>query len=599
MRILLLSMPWSPFGPSSQLGVLAGYLTSVLPPEVEVHTAHLFVHLAARVGLDAWETLTNTTHGIKVGNLLFQRHLFDRQGESALDLLPGELLDAMERDAGVPRDALLSWQAEVDRFMWELTTGGLVDWSSYDLVGFSTVFNQVFPSLALAKHVSGLQDAPIIVFGGVEVHRDCGVSVLERFRFVDACVVGRGELPMEEIAARLTEGRELHGIPGVLDRDAEGRVDRSHSTQPRAKALFGRPDYSEFFTTLEAAGLPPSTSPGIPIEASQGCYWRRCDFCGTREVFPWHRVKPAEDIQAEITDAVERYATYHIVFTDEAVPVPRLRRALENLEAEPFAPHLAYLAQIRASFGKDQIRALASHGLEVAQVGIESFSDEVLRRMDKGVTALENVRCLKWCAELGVHVDYNLILGYPFADDEDLERQARMFPLLWHLAPPQPSDFYVNRFSLLFQRPETESWGLVPSPIYNVDLFPDHLRGMEFIAYEPSGLPERPAYQRLARAMATWRARHRRHMLYYLPARSFIELHDRRVEPRVVRLEGRAMELYLYLDDIRSHADVSEAFPDLDVRAALGSLVTAGLVLELGGRYLALAPRLDGRVRWT
>ena len=80
MRALLVSLPFSPFSPSSQLGVLAGHLRDQPGRSYEVETAHLFVHLAARVGLAGWEGLSNTTWGTRVGNLFLAQRCFQCQG---------------------------------------------------------------------------------------------------------------------------------------------------------------------------------------------------------------------------------------------------------------------------------------------------------------------------------------------------------------------------------------------------------------------------------------------------------------------------------------------------------------------------------------
>lgn len=605
MKVLLVSMPFSPLNPSSQLGVLKGYLLGQQARSYEVQSAHLFVHLAARTGLPHWETLSNTTHGTKVGNLLFQQLLFDLPEEDVRCLLGPRLLQDLQEGEGLSPQTIEAWQQAVGSFWADLLAGRLVDLEAYQLFGFSTVFNQLFPSLALARELKQRSPSCRVLLGGVEVHGDCGISVMQRFPFVDAVVQGRGELPLAELLQDLASGGPARGIPGVLARDDDGGLLPLVPRAPGDAAVFGLPDHSEFFRTLEQAGLPQAACTGVPIEASQGCYWRRCDFCGTREVLPCYRVKEVEQIRSEVTRAVELHGVFHIIFTDEAVPVGRLIPALEALEDEPFSRHLAFLAQIRAGFNKEQIAALARCGLRVAQVGIESFSTEVLARMDKGTTALQNLRCLKWCSELGIRVDYNLILGYPFASDEELDRMIAHFPLFWHLDPPQPSDFYLNRFSLLFASRELRSELEVrPSPLYNADILPDQLEGLRFIAYSPSPRRSSPGWQRLRDAMALWRRGHRPQMLYFLNARGFLQIFDRRgPRGRSLRLSGLARELYLLCDDIRTPDSLREHFGERIDQAlqTLEGLIQAGLIVQDPGsdELLSLAPCFHGRVGWA
>jgi len=586
-------MPFSPFSPSSQLGVLKGWLDAQPDRPYSVDTAHLFVHLAREVGLPAWETLTNTTHGTQVGNLLFQRHLLGEAGRSAAELLGVRWLSGIEAAEGLTVATIDAWQDAVDRFLEGLTEGRFFDTGAYDVIGLSTVFNQLFPSLALARRLTEATGCRVVL-GGVEVHGECGERVLDAFSFVDYVVEGRGERPLDALLRALAAGGDGAGIPGVRARGGASVAAAADDTPS-----FGTPDYDEWFETLDVVGIPREATAGVPVEASQGCHWRRCDFCGTREVFPHYRVKPAAAIREEVRRAVTRYGVFHLVFTDEAVPVKRLARALEGLSDEPFAQHIAFLAQLRATLSKSQLEALVASGLRVAQVGIESFSSAVLTAMDKGATALENVRCLKWCRELGVPVDYNVILGYPDTSSEELARQAELFPRLWHLDPPQVSDFYLNRFSRRFCA-EHAAGRFVPSPLYNADRFPEALGGLAWIANEPVR-KEAVGEDAFGRALAVWSERHRPGLLQFLHGGDFLQVEDRRTgQRRGFRLAGLARDVHLFLDDVRSLESVRDTF-GADAERALAlvdDLDRAGLVARDGDDVLALAPRFAGRVDW-
>ena len=62
------------------------------------------------------------------------------------------------------------------------------------------------------------------------------------------------------------------------------------------------------------------------------------------------------------------------------------------------------------------------------QPGIESLSTPILLLMRKGVTAFQNVRLLKWCAEYGIHVFWNVIYGFWGELPEEYARLARLTP---------------------------------------------------------------------------------------------------------------------------------------------------------------------------
>jgi hypothetical protein len=82
------------------------------------------------------------------------------------------------------------------------------------------------------------------------------------------------------------------------------------------------------------------------------------------------------------------------------------------------------------------------------QVGIETFSDRVLRLMKKGVTALKNVEVLKMVAELRVPLQFNLFTCYPNMTTDDLMENLRVMDLIAHLLVCENIQIYPGEFYL-------------------------------------------------------------------------------------------------------------------------------------------------------
>ena len=69
--------------------------------------------------------------------------------------------------------------------------------------------------------------------------------------------------------------------------------------------------------------------------------------------------------------------------------------------------------ETKANLKREQLQAMREAGVLAIQPGIESFSTPILKLMEKGVTALQNIRLLKWCAEFGILHVWNVIYGFP------------------------------------------------------------------------------------------------------------------------------------------------------------------------------------------
>jgi hypothetical protein len=120
----------------------------------------------------------------------------------------------------------------------------------------------------------------------------------------------------------------------------------------------------------------------------------------------------------------------------------------EYLQGKNF---LFHFAEFRAErIDRDVLESLLRFGSWIShfQVGIESFSDQVLKLMDKGVSALRNVEVLKMVAQLGVPLQFNLFTCYPNMTADDLNDNLRVMDLITHLLVNEnilifPGEFYL------------------------------------------------------------------------------------------------------------------------------------------------------------
>ena len=82
------------------------------------------------------------------------------------------------------------------------------------------------------------------------------------------------------------------------------------------------------------------------------------------------------------------------------------------------------------------IQAMIDGGVFIVQLGIESFSTNVLNEMKKGVSAIQNIFSIKELLRKGVHVYYNILFGFPNEKEKDYEELIKVIPALYHLIPP-------------------------------------------------------------------------------------------------------------------------------------------------------------------
>jgi hypothetical protein len=108
--------------------------------------------------------------------------------------------------------------------------------------------------------------------------------------------------------------------------------------------------------------------------------------------------------------------------------------------------------ECKSNLRRPQIRALRRAGFTLLQPGIEALSSHVLVLMKKGVTALQNVECLKWCKYYGIKVNWNFVYGIPGETPLDYEQSLAIARCIPHFSPPSNcSQVLLLRFSPLLE----------------------------------------------------------------------------------------------------------------------------------------------------
>lgn len=518
----------------------------------------------------------------------------------------GELLERLSRARAAAAPFLELWAGEIES-------------RRPAVVGFTSVFIQHVASLALARRIKERLPDTTIVLGGANCEGSMGQALVDRCDHVDAVVSGEADLVFPEMVRRILAGRPYRDLRGVLTSADRGSLAvlqspaAGNAPEPVANAMSVRdmdalpvPRYDDFFDQLEDSGAECFARAPVLLETSRGCWWgerQHCTFCGLNGNDMAFRSKSPERALAELQDLVERHP---------GRPIRVVDNILDMAYFEDFIPALAELDldleifyEVKSNLTKSQLRQLRDAGITTIQPGIESFSDDVLGRMRKGVRGLRNIQTVKWCTELGLFCEWNLLWGFPGEDPEEYRRMAGLFPLLSHLQPPVVCiPIRIDRFSPNFFAAEQMGFtSLTPYPAYrHVYPWPEEelSRLAYYFEYEYAGGQDPETYVGPARdAARLWQEIHpRSRLLGAMTAERLILWDSRPVATRPTHvLEGDEAGIYRLFDGIRTRRGALEAWE----REGDGSLSPGRLdallerwleeriLIGQGDRYLALA----------
>jgi hypothetical protein len=169
----------------------------------------------------------------------------------------------------------------------------------------------------------------------------------------------------------------------------------------------------------------PYMSPGfiLPFSAADGCWWRRCAFCPERAERRPYRPLPHTIATAQLRRLTASNKPVLIHLLDNAVS-PALLKALAV--APPGAPWYGFVRLAPPLDDPDFCRRLAAAGCAMLKIGLESGSQAVLDRLEKGVRLSLAARVLDNLRQAGIATYVYLLFGTP-AEDEAAARETLAF----------------------------------------------------------------------------------------------------------------------------------------------------------------------------
>ena len=162
---------------------------------------------------------------------------------------------------------------------------------------------------------------------------------------------------------------------------------------------------------------PPSEAYSLIIQVSLGCAWNKCAFC---EMYSdkQFRLRPEDDIFAEIESLASHSDQIRKVFLADGnamvLSFNKLSRLLDKLNATfPKLNRISAYALPRDIESKtnEELQILASKGLKLLYVGIESGDDELLERINKGEDFESTSLALQKARKVGIKLSVMILNG--------------------------------------------------------------------------------------------------------------------------------------------------------------------------------------------
>lgn len=606
-QVLFINMPFGEF-------VIPALGISLLKAELEERNIPCDVHyfsisFAEVIGPTLYTEIVVSTRRNVIGERVFVPALFDLEEFSQPDHFD-DIREGLNDCELTPEhvDALISARDTVIQFIDDCLEA--ITWEQYQIIGFSSNYQQNVASLALAKRIKQIWPEKIIVFGGANCEGEMGLELHRQFPFVDYVWRGDGDEGVPQLVESLLAGEQLPHLPGlVLRREGESVALGDGASPVIDLDSLPYPNYSDYFKQLETSTLELSKPIALPFEASRGCWYatkRHCTFCGMLGESVVYRCKHPDRVRQEIIHLTSRYGIQRLYASDNILDLGYFKDLIPSLVESD--PEWSIYYEVKSNLTKEQLRLLKEAGIDHLQPGIESLSTELLKLMRKGCTLMQNIQLLKWASQLGLDLFWNIITNLPGEDPGEYERMIAIIPALFHLQPPVGfGSMRLERFSPYFNDPEAFGFANVRAAHGYKFAYPFSYENLDRLAYifdydYPNGEPAIAMLSQLEAAVVSWQKNYCPGALTCVSDDHSLYIYDRRphTEQQQYALKGVEKAAYLYCDEAHSlktiHGHLRESGYDVDessLRRMFQGWGADRLMLCDGDWFLSLAVQAD------
>ena len=606
-KIGLISTPWPLYNrPSIQLGTLKAFIQDRVA-DLQVDTFHFYLSLAQAIGYRVYQEISERTW---LAESLYAALLFPKRNARAERLFRRE-------SAGNTTLSQIQFKTLTRRI--KRATDAFLNqhnWATFELLGFTISLCQLTSALYVIKWLKERFPQLTIVVGGSSTSGKTGHNLLGQFPEIDLVINGEGERPLFQLIEHLRQNPhdlDLKKIKGVITRLTDpAQTDTPSVSQLRHLNELPVPDYDDYFNLLKTFSAPKTFFPTLPLEISRGCWWKRpigvdkstgCAFCNLNLQWEGYRAKSAPQVVSEIEHLTRRHQTLSVALTDNVLPKKdsiAIFRRIGKLNKD-----LRLFGEVRATTPFKELKALCDSGMQQVQIGIESLSSNLLKKLHKGTTAIQNLEIMKNCEALGIKNISNLIMQFPGSNEQEVADTLKALEFAQPFYPLKAVNFWLGLGSPVWQNPD--KYGI--KAVYNHTnwsyLFPKEIyRRLPFMiqAYRGNLTWQRRIWKPVKKKISEWQKQYSQFhsnpghhpILSFRDGRDFIIIRQRRLQAEAIthRLVGASRSIYLFCQQHRSFKTVLSAFPDISddkILKFLKMMTDKKLMFAEKDKYLSLA----------
>jgi radical SAM superfamily enzyme YgiQ (UPF0313 family) len=290
-----------------------------------------------------------------------------------------------------------------------------------DVLLLSAYLNHYNSVVEIAKIAKEMQ-IPVLL-GGPMLNLPETADVWRKIPGVTAVVGAESDVTIKNLVETTIRGGDLLGFSGVALPD--GR--RSEIAPPlRRLDQIPIPDFTDFPWDRYPVRV-------IPIMTGRGCQWGKCMFCSdvitaSGRTF---RTRPIEAVMLEIEELSRRHQTTNFIFIDIKLnSYPDMMREIAN-NIQRLVRGAEWIGTVHVDqredngLARNDLVAAVRGGMRRVSFGLESGSQRMLDRMQKGCLVERNSEFIRHAHEAGLSIRCTMFRGFPGETADDMRATVK------------------------------------------------------------------------------------------------------------------------------------------------------------------------------
>ena len=304
----------------------------------------------------------------------------------------------------------------------------------YDIIGISMSIQEDVPDgIELACKIKRIYPELIIFVGGHFATHE-SENILKNVKAVDIVVRGEGEMTTLNLINAIETGEPFRNVKGITYRDGEETV--VNASAGLIEDLDVLPFPIEELN--RSSGLEGDYA---TISAQRGCYGN-CNFCSIVAFYGKSAIRrrTPRNVVEEIEQYYNKFGKRDFSFIDDDFIdssdnskkwVSEFCKELKGRQLK-----IRFNMVFRANDCKEEIlKPLIEVGLYQVGIGVESFSENVLKRMNKKINLKHIIDAIKIIRDLGLKLVIGYIMFEPDMSFEDLYTNYIFLKMYGFFAP--------------------------------------------------------------------------------------------------------------------------------------------------------------------